>query len=107
MQNFFFSSTNYEKELARVNREIYERNVELAIRNRTFLILSKIYTIINASFGLHETAAKLIDAIVAELKFQKGFIALVDKEKKMLKAVAATPLSPEQKVKTSVYTLRQ
>src|SRR3989344_7443095 len=96
LKNFFSERTNYDEELALVNREIYERNVELAIRNRTLLVLSKIYTIINTSLGLRETAVKLIEAIVFELKFQKGFIALIDKGRKKLKTIAVSGLDLEK-----------
>ena len=103
LENFLSKGTNYEEELTKVNREIYERNVELAVRNRTLSILSKIYVIINTSLGLEETAYKMIEAIVTELKFQKGFIALIDKKGKVLNTIAATPLTPEQQTKMTAY----
>ena len=80
--------TDVEKELARVNREMYERNVELAIRNQTLSLLRKMYEIINTSLGIKETAQKLVSAIVTELKFQGGAIALIDKQEDLLKSVA-------------------
>ena len=79
-----------EDELTRINKLMYERNVELAVRNRTLSILRKIYEIINTSLGITETAQKLVDAIVDELKFQVGFIALIDKTEHTLSTVAIT-----------------
>ncbi|MDP4011752.1 MAG: GAF domain-containing sensor histidine kinase [Candidatus Roizmanbacteria bacterium] len=87
------NSSSLEEELARVNKEIYERNVELSIHNRTLSILSKIYDIINTALGLQPTAEKLINAIVQELKFQKGFIALIDYKAKILHSVAVSDLN--------------
>lgn len=80
--------SDIEKELQRVNREMYERNVELAIRNQTLSVLRKLYEIINTSLGVNETADKLITAIVTELKFQGGAIALIDADANVLKSTA-------------------
>jgi signal transduction histidine kinase len=80
-----------QKEMAKVTKEIYERNVELAIRNQTLSTLEKMYEIINSSFGVGETAQKLIEAIVGELGFAKAYIALIDKDKKILKTIALSP----------------
>ncbi|MBI4130580.1 GAF domain-containing sensor histidine kinase [Candidatus Roizmanbacteria bacterium] len=72
--------------------------MELAIRNRTLSVLQKLYDIINTSLGVAPTAQKLIDEIVRELKFQKGFIALIDRSRKQLKTIAATSFAEEQKL---------
>lgn len=79
--------TDVEKELARVNREMYERNVELAIRNKTLSLLRKMYEIINTTIGVEETAKKLVAAIVNELKFLGGAIALIDHQENLLNSV--------------------
>lgn len=78
-----------DAELQKVNEQLYGRSVELAIRNQTLAILSKLYEIINTSLGVSDTAAKLIDAIVQELKFTAGFIGLIDEEKKVLKVIGS------------------
>lgn len=83
-----FKDADMAKELVHVNRQIYERNVELAIRNQTLSLLRKIYEIINTSIGVKETAQKLISAIGTELKFQAGVIALIDKQENLLKSTA-------------------
>lgn len=80
--------TDIEKELARVNREMYEHNVELAIRNQTLSLLRKIYEIINTATGVEETSKKLLSAIVEELKFRGGAIALVDRSQHKLKVLS-------------------
>lgn len=86
-----------DDELARINKLMYERNVELAVRNRTLSVLRKMYEIINTSLGMEETAQKLVDAIVGELRFQFGFIALLDKKRQYLETVAtSTTTSSEE-----------
>ncbi|MBI3282852.1 GAF domain-containing sensor histidine kinase [Candidatus Curtissbacteria bacterium] len=87
-----------DDQLAHVNKEIYERNVELAIRNRTLGVLRKMYEIMNTSLGVVETAQKLIEAIVRELQFQEGFIALVDKNERTLRAIAVSQSEPMNEV---------
>ena len=79
-----------EDELSRVNREMYERNLELSVRNRTLSILRTMYEIINTSLGLQKTASRLIDSIVQELNFQKGFIAISDHHTKTLRSLAVS-----------------
>lgn len=64
---------------------LYERNVELAIRNKTLDALRKMYEIMSVSLGVEETVQKLIEAIIEEMQFKKGFIALVHKDSYSLK----------------------
>lgn len=88
------SSTSHaqvDQELAKVNKEIYERNVELAIRNRTLSLLRKMYEIMSSSLSVEDTAQRLADAIVSDLKFQKGMISLIDKENQILRTIAVSP----------------
>lgn len=91
LQNFTpLPKIHIEEELERVNRVMYERNAELAVRNKTLSVLRKIYEIINTTLGVKETAQKISDTIISELKFQKIFIALVDKQESSLKSLAAS-----------------
>jgi signal transduction histidine kinase len=85
-----------QTEMAKVTKEIYERNVELAIRNQTLSTLRKMYEIMNSSFGVEETAQKLIEAIVGELGFAKAFIALIDNKEKVLKTLALSPSNDKE-----------
>lgn len=93
------SASDIHQELAKVNKEIYERNVELAIRNRTLSTLRKMYEIMNTTYGVEDTGQKLIEAIVSELGFIKAFIALVDGENKTLTSIA---LSPSNEVEQAI-----
>lgn len=92
-----------EEELARVNHQMYERNVELAVRNRTLSILRKMYEIINTSLEPTQTAQRLIDAIVQELKFQKGFIVLIDNDRRQLSSIAVSRQAVVTDSKLLVY----
>ena len=47
-----------DDELAKVNKEIYERNVELAIKNRTLQLIRQMYEIMNSTYDAEETARK-------------------------------------------------
>lgn len=89
-----------DEELTKVNKEIYERNVELAIRNRTLSLLRKMYEIMSSSLSVEDTSQRLADAIVNDLKFQKGLISLVDKKNQTLRTIAVSPNQPiDQKLR--------
>ncbi|OGK46266.1 hypothetical protein A3B46_01150 [Candidatus Roizmanbacteria bacterium RIFCSPLOWO2_01_FULL_39_19] len=83
------SSKISENELAKINAQMYEQNLDLATKNKTLFTLSKIYEIVNTSLGVGETSEKIIEAIVKELNFQGAAIALVDKSSRRLSTVAA------------------
>src|SRR3989344_6287421 len=83
-------------EMTKINKDLYERNVELAIRNRTLSVLRKIYNIISTTLGVEKTSQLLIDEIVSELKFRKGFIVLVNQDRTTLRAIATSSSTPEE-----------
>lgn len=78
-----------DQELQKVNEKLYERSLELTIRNRTLSTLSKLYAIINVSLGLTDTAQRLIEAVVEELQFKGGFIGIVDSKQRTIKAAGS------------------
>lgn len=84
------SKTEAQEELQKVTQEIYERNVDLSIRNRTFAILQKLYTIINTSLGVEETAQRVINTVVSELQFKKGAILLYNPQSQELVSFAVS-----------------
>lgn len=94
-----------EGELERINKDLYERNVELAIRNRTLSVLRKLYDIINTSLGVKLTAQKLIEEIVIDLKFRKGFIALLDRERKKLNVIAVSTSNEQDPLIREQYNM--
>src|SRR3989338_118460 len=85
-----------DDELAKVNREIYERNVELAIKNRTLSMIRQMYEIMNTTYDVEETCRRLIQNIVSELKLPKGFIILADRKNNLIRFVSEYP-RPETK----------
>lgn len=91
------TDTTIGPKLAKINQEIYERNSELALRNRTLSIISKVYQIINTSLGVRETAQGLIDAVVSELGFLKGFVMTLNEAKTHLKMTAVSKNRGEEK----------
>ncbi len=77
-----------------VNEEIYKKNFELAIKNKTLSVLRRLYDIAISSLDITEIAQKIVDTIVMELNFSAAIIALVDVKKQVLRPVAITR-SPE------------
>jgi signal transduction histidine kinase len=91
-------------DLKEITRDIYEKNVELAMSNRIFATIRKVYDIINLSLDVHEASEKLIETIVDELQFQKGFIFLIDKEKSVIKTMAiSTTVEMKDEDRESMY----
>ncbi|MFH1565909.1 MAG: GAF domain-containing sensor histidine kinase [bacterium] len=87
------------QELEKLNQEIYKQNVQLSIRNRTLSILQKVYKIINETLGVKDTSEELLSAMVTDLGFQLGFIALIDRSKNQLVSEAmcvSNSLSPHE-----------
>ncbi|MBP7967650.1 GAF domain-containing sensor histidine kinase [Candidatus Woesebacteria bacterium] len=78
------------QEISEVTKTIYQKNVELVLRNRTLSALRKIYDIINTSLGVHETSRKLIDAIIQEIKLPVGFIGVINRHSRKLHIEAAS-----------------
>ncbi|CAN5209816.1 hypothetical protein BH09PAT2_BH09PAT2_10090 [soil metagenome] len=98
------SINNQVQDISEVNKTIYEKNVELVLRNRTLSALRKIYDIINTSLGVQETSQKLIDAIIQEIKLPVGFIGVINKKTRKLNIVAAsTSVSKAEKEVTKQY----
>lgn len=76
------------KVMERVNQELYKRNAELAVRNKTLALLRKLDEISLAALGLHEIAEKMVTAIGTELGYEIVSLAVVDTEKQRLKWLA-------------------
>jgi signal transduction histidine kinase len=72
-----------------VAKQLYEQNLELSIRNRTLSVQRKMYEIMNASFGIEQTAQRLAYSIAHEFKFKGVSISLIDKRRRVLKTIAS------------------
>lgn len=82
---------NIESELKKVNEQMYKKNLELAIRNRTLGILRNLYEIMNTTFGMGDLVQQLTMAIKRELQFRTVSIALINKEGNTLETISGFP----------------
>ena len=89
--------------LAEINKEIYEKNLELSIRNRSLSLIRQIYEIINSETDIHKTGAKLVRAVIKDLKYETGAIFLLDTVKKNLVPIAAATTDKFNVAKTNIF----
>src|SRR3990167_3352741 len=62
----------------RVTQELYKRNAELAVRNKTLALLRKLDEVSLASEKIEAMAQQMVDAIAQELEYEVVTIAIVD-----------------------------
>lgn len=95
--------------LQRINEQMYERNVELTIRNKTLSVQRALYEIINTTLDMHETARRMIHVMTRQLGFRGGAILLINRKEKTLDVVAtATARSrPSKKNVPVLYQLEK
>lgn len=74
----------------RITKELYKRNAELAVRNKTLALLRKLDEISLASEKIEEMAQKMVEAIAKELEYEVVTIAIVNEEEKARHCVAAS-----------------
>lgn len=86
--------------LQKINEQMYERNVELTVKNRTLSVLRDLYEIINTTLGVDDTAERLIHVITRQMEFRGGSILLVNRKTRVLDVVA-TASSRKKPGKTS------
>jgi len=80
---------------ARVNRELYKRNAELAVRNKTLALLRKLDEVSMGLLGMSDMTEEMTSAIAMELGFELVSVAIVDEERKHLRWVGyASPAAP-------------
>lgn len=82
------TSTQLDSVLQRINEQMYERNVELTIRNKTLSVQRALYEIINTTLDMHETARRMIHVMTKQLGFRGGAILLINRKEKTLDVVA-------------------
>ncbi len=73
----------------RVTQELYKRNAELAVRNKTLALLRTLDEISLSSEKIEEMAQLMVNAIAKEMGYEVITIALVDEEKRTRRCVAA------------------
>ncbi len=62
----------------RVNQELYKRNAELAVRNKTLALLRTLDEISLSAVKVEEMAQQIVDAIAHELSYEVAAISIVD-----------------------------
>ncbi|HLD81867.1 MAG TPA: HAMP domain-containing sensor histidine kinase [Patescibacteria group bacterium] len=80
----------YTKE---INQELYKRNFELAIRNKTLSLLRKLYDITLAMLDTKKLGTKIVTATRASLDMEFSGLYSIDKKKRALLPIAVA-LSP-------------
>ncbi|OGK31835.1 hypothetical protein A3I56_01060 [Candidatus Roizmanbacteria bacterium RIFCSPLOWO2_02_FULL_43_10] len=76
--------------LQRINEQMYERNVELTVKNKTLSILRELYAIINTTLGVQETAQRLVYSMTKEMNFRGGSVVLYNARTRTLDVIAAS-----------------
>ncbi len=74
--------------LQRINEQMYERNVELIVKNKTLSVLRELYEIINTTLGVEETAQRLAHVITKQMKFKGGSIVVYNEGTHTLDVIA-------------------
>lgn len=82
------ADTELNSVLQRINEQMYERNVELTIKNKTLSVQRELYEIINTTLGVNETAERLTHVITRQLGFRGGSILLINHKDKTLDVIA-------------------
>jgi signal transduction histidine kinase len=75
-------------ELKSVTESLYKQNLELAVKNKTLSLLSKLYEISILTLEPKELATRISDTIRTDFSFELVGIMLYDKESDVLKALA-------------------
>lgn len=73
----------------RVTEELYKRNAELAVRNKTLSLLRKLDGISLAAEKIDNMAEQMVDAIALELEYEVVTIAIVEEKNMTWKCIAA------------------
>lgn len=87
--------------LSQVNRELYKRNAELAIRNKTLALLRRLDEVSMTSVGMEDMASKVTIAIGQELGYELAAIAVFkdsDNEDQMRWLSVTSPVAEINKI---------
>jgi signal transduction histidine kinase len=82
--------SQFSPELQHVTREMYIKNAELALTNKTLSILQKLNTIILSSVtDLHQVSQQIADVIVSEAEFKQVGIYIFKKNEGLYRVAAS------------------
>lgn len=97
MANFFQDREHLDK----INKELYKRNFDLAVRNRTLLLLRKLYEIATSSIQAAELASSFAQALRKDLNLQYVGIYFLNEEFNFLSSVGNSSSSNFAKLSAS------
>ena len=89
------SATQKRSEARGINRELYKRNAELAVRNKTLALLRRLDEISLRSIGVRETADQIAQSIAIEFGYELVSVAVTNLEKKELHWLAFASSVPQ------------
>lgn len=72
----------------KLRKEVARATEDLAQKNQSLTILRHLDQVIISSLGISEMAQKIVDTVSWELGYKGGFLILMDRERKNLKAAA-------------------
>lgn len=73
---------------AKINKELYKRNFELAVRNQTLVTLRKLYELANTTMATNALSERLAFTLTENLHLEMSAIFFVSEDKKSLNPVA-------------------
>lgn len=88
----------HEEYLNQVNKQIYSRSIELAQRNKTLSLLSKLYEITLANVHVEELGVKLTYAIRSSLNLELVSVLKYSEKEKMLTPISYALSEPTAKL---------
>src|SRR3989338_3334997 len=83
------------EDVQEVNRELYKRNAELAVRIKTLDLLRKLDEISLSALGMDNMAREIVLAIAVEFSYEIVSVAIVDEKTNTLKWLALAFSEPE------------
>jgi len=83
-------SSDTEKQLKEVNESVYKHSLELAVKNKTLLLLSNLYEIATLALEGKEMAVRMTRIIQEEFEFEAAGLLTFDVENKALDLLAFT-----------------
>lgn len=84
-----------EGESLEVNRELYKRNTELAVRIKTLALLRKLDEISLSALSMDTMAREIVSAIAVEFSYEIVSVAIVDEKNNTLDWLALASSEPE------------
>src|SRR3989338_8473101 len=90
------TTSNTDPLASQINQELYKRNFELAVRNKTLSLLRDLYTITIETLASDELGKQVVRSIRKGLNFELTGLFVLNKEGKFLSPIAISS-SPRAK----------